>query len=148
MLIQFDEFEKVVSAARIHRYLDACDGDAYHAMELYRLNLKLSQAMFTVISVFEVALRNGIHRHYVISYGDHWLKEAVQTGGFFDRHATRETRRLIHKALRRLNSSYTPDKLVAEMDFGFWRYLFASPQFRAAGKTLLRMFPAKPKSPP
>jgi len=32
------------------------------------------------------------------------------------------------------------------MDFGFWRYLFAKPQFNAGGKTLLKVFPAKPKS--
>jgi hypothetical protein len=32
------------------------------------------------------------------------------------------------------------------MDFGFWRYLFAQPQFRAGGQTLLRIFPSKPTS--
>ncbi|MHA4739614.1 hypothetical protein [Dyadobacter sp. MSC1_007] len=43
---------------------------------------------------------------------------------------------------------YTHNKLVAEMDFGFWRYLFAQPQFRAAGQSLLHIFPAKPTSTP
>lgn len=34
------------------------------------------------------------------------------------------------------------------MDFGFWRYLFAQPQFHAGGKILLKVFPAKPTSTP
>jgi hypothetical protein len=34
------------------------------------------------------------------------------------------------------------------MDFGFWRYMFAQPQYRAGGQTLLSIFPAKPTSTP
>ena len=34
------------------------------------------------------------------------------------------------------------------MDFGFWRYLFAKPQFNAGGKNLLKIFPNKPISTP
>ncbi|MEO8146514.1 MAG: hypothetical protein ABI723_02695 [Bacteroidia bacterium] len=34
------------------------------------------------------------------------------------------------------------------MGFGFWRYMFAANQFTATGKTLLKIFPAKPSSTP
>lgn len=34
------------------------------------------------------------------------------------------------------------------MDFGFWRFLFAKPQFYAAGQSLLKIFPNKPTSTP
>lgn len=34
------------------------------------------------------------------------------------------------------------------MDFGFWRYLFAQPLYNAGGRSLLKVFPNKPKSTP
>lgn len=42
------------------RYLDATNGDTSQAMTLYRDNLHLSQEVFTVVSCFEIALRNAI----------------------------------------------------------------------------------------
>jgi hypothetical protein len=38
--------------------------------------------------------------------------------------------------------------LVADLGFGFWRYMFAQHQFNATGRILLRVFPAKPTSTP
>jgi len=37
-------------------------------------------------------------------------------------------------------------KLVAELGFGFWRYMFAPHQFQAGGQSLLAIFPCKPSS--
>jgi len=50
--------------------------------------------------------------------------------------------------LRKLKHQYTHSKLVAELGFGFWRYIFAQHQFTATGRTLLQIFPAKPTSTP
>lgn len=47
------------------RYLAASGSNTKKAMTLYRKNLQLSQELFTVISCFEVAIRNGIDRVYV-----------------------------------------------------------------------------------
>ena len=44
------------------RYVQACGGDTRKAMTLYRYNLQLSQELFTIISCFEVALRNAINK--------------------------------------------------------------------------------------
>ena len=116
-------------------------------MTLYRKNLSLCQELFTLISCFEVALRNRIDRHYSAPRGNNWLRDSITPGGMFDTRNTSRTQRLINDCLNRLNK-YAHPKLVAEMDFGFWRYLFAQPQFYAAGQTLLQVFPAKPTSTP
>jgi hypothetical protein len=52
----------------------------------------------------------------------------------------------IKEAVNKLNHFYSHNKLVAELGFGFWRYLFAQHQFRVTGRTLLQIFPAKPTS--
>lgn len=148
--MQFSEFERVMSPVRMARYVTACGGSTRKAMTLYRFNLRLSQEMFTIISCFEVCLRNQICKHYTSLKGDDWLRESALTGGMFDLHVCRITRGIINKAVAILSSErkYSHFKLMAEMDFGFWRYLFAQPQFYAGGQSLLQVFPAKPTSTP
>lgn len=124
----------------------ACSNDSRKAMTLYRLNLKLSQELFTIISCFEIALRNSIDYHYTTIHGNDWLKKSVDTNGIFDNARCLGTAKIIKRALRKLGSDYTHSKLIAEMDFGFWRYLFSQPQFYAGGQSLLKIFPAKPTS--
>jgi hypothetical protein len=66
----------------------------------------------------------------------------------FDTQNCRHTKNLINNVVTKLGVHYTHAKLLALMDFGFWRYLFAQPQFYAGGQSLLRVFPAKPSSTP
>ena len=146
--MKFQDFENIMSPARMSRYLTACGGNSKKAMTLYRFNLRASQEFFTVISCFEVSLRNVIDKHYSNQLGHDWLRNAGAVGGVFDVHTCRFTKNLINQTVTSLSHHYTHQKLIAEMDFGFWRYLFAQPQFRAGGQTLLHVFPAKPRSTP
>lgn len=82
-------------------------------MTLYRKNLQLSQELFTVISCFEIALRNSIDKHYVNLHGSNWLRQAASNGGIFDNHGCRLTADNINEAVRKLNANYTHNKLVA-----------------------------------
>jgi len=144
--MKYPEFENIMSATRMSRYLAACGNNTKTAMTLYRKNLKLSQELFTIISCFEVALRNNINRQYTAQHGNDWLRDSVATTGIFNNHNCRHTRNIIDQGLNKLFNRYSHAKLLALMDFGFWRYLFAQPQFHAAGQTLLQVFPAKPRS--
>lgn len=114
-------------------------------MMLYRKNLLLSQELFTVISCFEVALRNSIDNVMVSRFGHDWLKNSATGGGLFDNSKCRLTKNSIQDALYKLHL-YSHNKLVAELGFGFWRFMFAQNQFNATGRSLLNVFPAKPRS--
>ncbi|UYQ95783.1 hypothetical protein MKQ68_11785 [Chitinophaga horti] len=59
-----------------------------------------------------------------------------------------KTRDIINNAVTAFGSNYSHVKLVAKMDFGFWRYMFARHQFNAFNRTVLSVFPAKPRSTP
>jgi hypothetical protein len=146
--VNFRDFEAIITPARIGRYLLACGGNTRNAMTLYRKNIKLSQELFTVITCFEIALRNAIDKHYTLTLGIDWLKNAASPNGIFDNNKCRLTQSNINEAIKNLNYSYTHFKLIAELGFGFWRYLFANNQFTAAGSTLLQIFPSKPRSSP
>ncbi len=144
--MRFADFTTIMAPARISRYVAACGGNSRKALTLYRRNLRLSQELFTVISCFEIALRNAIDRYYIGTLGNDWLQHAAFPGGIFDNRNCRLTRININDGIHKLNQSYTHSKLVAELGFGFWRYMFASHQFGAAGRTLLHILPAKPRS--
>lgn len=126
--MRYNKFAEVISPARMSRYLTATNGDTRKAMTLYRLNLKLSQEFFTVISCFEIALRNKIDEICIVNFGDDWLRDGAQTNGIFDNQNTRLTKQNINDAVRQLGATYSHNKLVAELGFGFWRYLFAQRQ--------------------
>jgi hypothetical protein len=146
--VKYPDFENVMSASRMSRYLTACGNNSKRAMTLYRKNLQLSQELFTVISCFEIALRNTIDSYYLSTHGNDWLRQAAAPGGMFDDARCQLTADNINDAIQKLNARYTHNKLVAELGFGFWRYMFAPHQFLLAGQSLLAIFPAKPQSTP
>jgi hypothetical protein len=106
--MRYKESEKIMSPARMRRSVTACGNDTRKAMTLYRLNLRLSQELFTVISCFEISLRNAVNNYLVTTIGTDWLKNGVARGGLFDSPATRLTATNIRDAVRKLNRAYTP----------------------------------------
>jgi len=130
------------------RYLRASGGNTRKAMTLYRLNLRLSHEMFTIISCFEVGLRNKINLQIQQNMGNDWLLYATKQGGVFDDRRSRFTKSNILTAVNSLGAQYNHNKLVAELGFGFWRYMFAKFQYRVTGRNLLNIFPMRPASTP
>ncbi|MEY4011212.1 MAG: hypothetical protein RIT22_336 [Bacteroidota bacterium] len=145
--MKYTDFVGVMTHPRMNRYLIACNGNTRKAMTLYRKNLQLTQELFTVISCFEVALRNAIDTTTTIALGNDWLKNAAAQGGLFDSTKCRLTKDNINDAINKLHT-YSHYKLVAELGFGFWRFMFAQNQFNATKRIVLRVFPSKPTSTP
>ena len=82
--MKYCDFAKVMTNARMNRYLAACGGNTRKAMTIYRKNLQLTQELFTLISCFEVALRNSIDVSATEKLGNNWLRNAAMRGGIFD----------------------------------------------------------------
>ena len=149
--MNFKDFEHILSQERLQRYVNACGGDTRKAMTLYRLNLRLSQEMFTLISCFEVALRNAINEKLMPTLGCDWLRDSILPGGRFQTvRAIDTTTRIIDKSYQQLlrEGSYDHSHLLSSMEFGIWKYMFSNPQYRATGRVLLGVFPNRPISTP
>lgn len=146
--MKYMAFEKIMSSRRMERYLAACNGNTRQAMTLYRYNLQISQEMFTIVSCFEVALRNAIDCKLKENLGEEWLKNSIMPNGIFSQPILRKTRDIITFAYHRLQQtqSYSHPKLLAEMEFGIWKYMFSPIQYRVTGRNLLSIFPNKPRS--
>jgi hypothetical protein len=121
--MNFIDFQHILSEDRLQRYMIACGNDSRKTMTLYRLNLNLSQEVFTLLSCFEVALRNAIDRELTPELGTDWLRDAILPGGIFDVPSCRDSARIIRKAYEKLlhNGEYSHNKLLAEMEFGIWK---------------------------
>ena len=147
--MKYTDFEMVFSSERMYKYRIACGNDTRRAMTLYRYNLRLSQEMFTIISCFEVALRNKIDVEMKRQHGINWLRDAILPNGcfYYDRRVE-GSRKIIEKAYNGLMRStcYTHSKLLAEMEFGVWKFMFNNVQCRLLGRHLLAIFPNKPTS--
>lgn len=96
--MKYNEIEDIFSAKRMQKYLQACGGDTRRAMTLYRYNLKLSQEMFTLVSCFEVALRNRIDKQMTARLGGDWLRDSILPNGalYYD-HRVDKTRKSSRK---------------------------------------------------
>ena len=146
--MKYKEFEDVISAERMQRYVLACNGDERRGMVLYRYNLAISGEMLKIISLFEVALRNRIDQIMITSFGTDWLRDSCLPGGIFDSPSTYETWKIISLAYKRINENggYTPTKLMTAMELGVWKYMYSGPEYVATGQRLLSVFPNKPKT--
>ena len=147
--MRYTDFENAFSSERISRYIAACNGDKRKAMTLYRYNLRLSQEMFTLVSCFEVTLRNRIDKQMIAQHGGDWLRDAILPGGalFYD-NRVEKTRKIIENVYSEQihKGTYTHSKLLSEMEFGVWKYMFSNTIYSLMGQSLLHIFPKKPIS--
>lgn len=147
--MRYRDFEELFSSKRMQKYLLACNNDTRRAMTLYRYNLKLSQELFTIISCFEVVLRNRIDKQMIEYYGEDWLRNTILSDGALSLDSRVErTRKIIEKAYEGLmrEGNYSHSKLLSEMEFGVWKYMFSNTTYSLMGRKLLKIFPQKPIS--
>ena len=137
--------EDWLSPARLSRYLAATSGDRARAIALYEWNTQVSAALHHDLAHVEVALRNAYDAaasaHWAGS--GHWLLNGsaqvfapvVRTkhtyrGGKrvnYQVDINQKPRDVIARAIRDAGGGVaTAGKVVAELNFGFWRYLSSS----------------------
>jgi hypothetical protein len=114
---------RYLSPERLAPYVPAAGGlDA--AEELYGWNLAASGALYEVLGAFEVMLRNALHAQLTAWQGQ-------LAGAWYDdprrvlSEKSREDVQAARDRVRRLDRPETPGRVVAELGFGFWRFLLA-----------------------
>jgi hypothetical protein len=144
--MRYIEFEQLISVQRLNRYKVACNNNTRRTLSLYRANIRISQAFLAVLGIFEVVLRNKIDHHYKLRSPStpEWLLASTLPGGFLTNSGCQNSLNKISKTYLALGANYTHDKLLAELSFGFWKFMFAGRQFQAGGSSLLAIFPNIP----
>ena len=143
--MNYSEYERAFSPARLTKYLKACGGDSNAALTLYRHNIKLCQKCYGVLNIFEIVLRNSINEHFVNYFSDpDWIRHQIAAGGMLEHHPQCQN---VLKTIADLDASgkYTNDRVVSSVTFGFWTYLFNRVPFRLGGQSILQIFPGRTK---
>lgn len=136
-------FQKHFSASRVARYKTARGGNESKAQHDYQDNLLLAEALMPMLNTVEVALRNGIHEQLSRASGrPDWWETWIGNSQFTWQN--KEIAKAKAKLQKRKEPA-TPDKIVAELTFGFWSSLFNSQFNLILWKDLRLVFPSCPK---
>jgi hypothetical protein len=125
--------EKLLSQERLKPYYRA-GIDYDDALELYKLNIEVSEAFYISLSILEVTLRNTIHASFSQYFkDDFWFKNCLPTD--LSNEALVVERKIL--ASKKVASA---DRIVSELTFGFWTRLFNRKYAQLLWKPLHRVF--------
>lgn len=139
------DLRDVASDVRLQSYRQS-DRDDIETVVVYLWNLRISEALYPILAIFEVTLRNAMHNA---------LSERFGSESWFDQKDVlleRERSSVAHarETLQRDDKPAYPDHIVARMNLGFWVALLQRPYeetlWRADGAALMKaVFPYCPK---
>jgi hypothetical protein len=143
----FTDYQKAFSIPRLDVYLHAVQGNPVRAIDAYKTNLRMSQALLGALSLFEVTLRNEIDAHYQKKFGSDWLVTQSALNGFLTtvgcETSLNSVKAAINAIINDTRRPFSHNEVVTKLNFGFWCYLFGAKEFPAGGNTLLQIFPRK-----
>lgn len=119
----FSELEEALSLERFSRYLLWGGGDRARALDLYALNTRISESLYTPMQMLEVSLRNRIHAVMTHIAGETWfLDESLLLGDHQERQLA-----VAIADLEREGKDSNPSRIVAALTFSFWTAMLGKP---------------------
>lgn len=132
-------YEKVFSTQRMEKYFNRYPTDDQKAIAHYQSNIELSESFYSILSMYEVALRNSLNRELTEYFGTNdWYLRVESVPGL------RNLRSSINTAKRHIanrNETITANKVIAELTLGFWVRLFNAEYELILWKPLRKAFP-------
>lgn len=122
-MIEGERLEEALSLERFGRYLAWAGGDRARALELYALNTRVSEALYTPLQMLEVALRNRIHLILSAARQPRWFEE---DGFLIVPHQNDQVAEALADLVRDKKEP-TPGRVVAALTFSFWTAMLGTP---------------------
>ena len=131
------------SSQRLEKYINLYNGDVTKVAAHYKANIALSESLYTSLSVFEVTLRNALSKELERMMGrQDWSPPPPPNPAL--KSLTSEVTVAIRHISQR-GEMVSPDKIIAELTFGFWVTLLNSEYELTLWKSLRLAFPHMPK---
>jgi len=138
------DLDRTISFPRLARYVAATGGDLARAIELYEMNLALSEALFGVLHGLEVAVRNSLH-HALSSDVGHpdWLHDGhpLPFPAVPSLSLTGPMNKMLAGARMNAGTGAPVGKVIAELTLGFWVNLVSNHFDELWRRSLYRAFP-------
>ena len=113
-----------LSRERLAPYLHAAGGDPAEAVRLYEWNLAVSGAFYEALGILEVVLRNALSTQLAAHHGTRagqWYDDPLGVLSDLAHDDIAAARYRVQK----LGRPETPGRVIAELNFGFWKFLLA-----------------------
>lgn len=118
--------EPFLTPERLAPYRGAVGGDLDAALPLYEWNTQIGAALLEVLGHLEIVMRNAMDRSLSV-----WFSTTPLTGEWyddplhlFDSYRTDDVQ-AAHGRLARAGKADTHGRVIAELPFGFWRFLLS-----------------------
>lgn len=116
----FEGIFEAFSRPRLLAYLNHLDcSDRLSILSTYYWNIQLSQSLYPTLEALEIVLRNALHRA---------LSELFKTKNWFDFGFLHPKEQAVinqcKRSLIKQKKQIEPDRMIAELRFGFWTSLF------------------------
>lgn len=131
--------EAAISAERFGRYVTWADGDRIRALELYGLNIRLSEALYPLLQMLEVVLRNRIHAVLSEAFHPGWFRG---DGFLIVPHQITQVTIAVSELARETKDA-TPSGIVAALSFSFWTTMLG-PSYEVLWQTHLNLIGRRP----
>lgn len=117
-----DDLEVSLSRERLGTYLNATGGDRVKAIRLHVWNTAVSAALYELLQILEVTLRNAMNHRLGEIYGEAWYynRDVGLNSVALDQISR------ARRDLEREGYDENPHQIVATLSFGFWVSLLSS----------------------
>jgi len=107
---------------RIERYQTLCEKTKIPVDKLYLLNTKISESLYLPLQTLEITLRNSIHKTLSEKLSPVWFDQpdSIKIPNQYEQIGEAKSSLIKNK------KPVEPDRIVAELTFGFWSGLFQS----------------------
>lgn len=131
------------SRQRLNKFILASNGNRDMAMKLYQSNLKLSESLYSTLSIFEIAYRNAIDKQLSNYFNDSdWIIN--QQIGYMNNNrlsSTIRSKNKVHKfkvkttidTFNQMGMTYTHGMVLAKQTLGFWTQYFEPKHYNVVG---------------
>jgi hypothetical protein len=140
-VVSYEAIERILSARRLEAYRLRSDEPLEAVFGRYRWNVALCVALYPALGLLEVAFRNSVHIAITALCGT-----AMWYDGGILLSREQDAVNRVKEELNRQKKPEEPDRIVAELTFGFWSSLLSGHyEQRLWTKLLRRVFPHMPK---
>ncbi len=137
--MKIEKIIKTISDERFSPYSKRYPDKIKKGFFLYQSNIEISQSFYSSLSILEISLRNGINKSFSEYFSNNsWHRENLPM------ELSKQVKEIEIK-LTRSRKDPTIDRIVAELNFGFWTMLFNRKYAKIFWKPLLKVFPYIPK---
>jgi hypothetical protein len=113
---EWDPIAGGIAEGKMRHYLNAAHQDKKIAIEMFHLDGAVAASFLEPIRLVELVLREAIHRNMTNVYGSRWMFNSEIIDGLSFEKVTR--------TLKRLGNTTSSDKIVSDLNLGFWAGLF------------------------